>query len=241
MTYSSRFTLSLAASLVLVVSLFVSAAWAQSSPSPCSPVAEAEFGDPVICTGKITTNGKPLVVRLYWDILADTDELHVLRIETAGSESGKARATFDVDSRAPMTMEANGFEFGDFNFDGYTDFRLIEFLPAGPNIAYFNAVFDPSSGRHVAATGLNTLSAPEFEKDGKRVVSGWRGNAVTYGTDTFVWEGPDLVLVERQVSMFDENDNCMTTKFEPKGRVTANALAGDATELLSEVYESPCN
>jgi len=210
--------------------------------SPCSPAAEAEFNEPVICETVLDAKGTPLFVRLHWDILADTDEWHVRRIETARSAAGKSRAVFDVDSRAPMTMEANGFEFGDFNFDGYTDFRLIEFLPAGPNVAYYSAIYDPATGRHVTSDALNMVSAPAFDAETKLVVSEWRGNAATHGSDQFAWDAGVLVLRKRVVSEFDGNGNCMATAYEPKGRVTADALfSGAAPEaLLTKVYEAPC-
>lgn len=209
----------------------------------CSAPEEAEMGEPVICQTRLSAEGKPLVVRLYWDILADTDEWHVFRIETARSETGKAVATLELDSRAPLSMRANGFEFGDFNFDGYQDFRLIEFLPAGPNVAYYNALYDPARGRHVMADALNMVSAPSFDAAEQLVVSEWRGNAVTHGTDSFAWDDGELVLRKRTVSVFDEAGKCMTTAYEPKGRVTAEALltGADSDALLSEVYEAPCS
>ncbi|MEQ8746722.1 hypothetical protein [Pyruvatibacter sp.] len=220
----------------------VGAAMAQVT-SPCSPAETAEFGEPVICKGTLTRGGKALFARLYWDILADTDEFHVVRIETARSANGPAKSVFaDVDSRAPMTMQANGFEFIDVNFDGYTDFRLIEFLPAGPNIAYFNGIYDPATSRHIAATGLNALSAPEFDADAKTVMSTWRGNAATHGRDIYVWDGPALLLQQRVVSTFDDAENCMMTRYEPEGRVTAEMMGNGALEevALTAVYEAPC-
>lgn len=209
----------------------------------CSAPEEAEMGEPVICRTQLSAKGKPLVVRLYWDILADTDEWHVFRIETARSETGKAMATLELDSRAPLSMRANGFEFGDFNFDGYQDFRLIEFLPAGPNVAYYNALYDPRKGRHVTADALNMVSAPSFDAAEKLVISAWRGNAVTHGTDSFAWDDGELLLRKRTVSVFDDAGKCMTTAYEPKGRVTAEALltGADSDALLSEVYEAPCS
>ena len=43
--------------------------------------------------------------------------------------------------------------------------------------------------------------------------------------------------------MFDAAGKCMTTAYEPKGRVTAEALltGADSHALLSEVYEAPCS
>jgi len=243
MTYTSHLRLTLWSALAVSFG-FLAPAHAQGNSSPCTPVAEAEFGDPIVCTGVMKKGGHKLAVRLYWDILADTDELHIVRIETAKTPTGKARSVIaDVDSRAPMTMEANGFEFGDFNFDGYTDFRLIEFLPAGPNIAYFNAIYDPKAHKHVVAADLNALSAPTFNSQTKQVVSEWRGNAVTHGRDVFAWDGADLILRERVVSMFADDSNCMATTYEPVGRVTAGMLgSGDSPEsLLKEVYEAPCS
>lgn len=243
MTNKAPLAAAVLAGLLAGTSIFTSAHAEDTKTSPCMPVAEAEFGEPVICTGIMKKGGHKLAVRLYWDILADTDEWHVTRIETAKTPNGKARTVLeDVDSRAPLGMEANGFEFGDFNFDGYTDFRLIEFLPAGPNVAYFNAIYNPKTHRHVVATQLNMLSAPDFDAAKKQVTSEWRGNAATYGADTYTWDGPDLVLKKRVVSMYDDAQKCMATSFEPVGRVTAEALgSGDEAELLTEVYEEPCN
>ncbi len=243
MTYTFPLRLALW-SAFLAAPGFFTPALAQDTSSPCTPVAEAEFGDPIVCTGVMKKGGHKLAVRLYWDILADTDELHVLRIETAKTPTGKARSVIDnVDSRAPMTMAANGFEFGDFNFDGYTDFRLIEFLPAGPNVAYFNAIYDPQTHKHVVAAELNALSAPTFDSKTKMVVSEWRGNAITHGRDVFAWDGPNLILRERIVSMYDDNSNCMATTYEPVGRVTASMLGSseDQSALLNEIYETPCD
>lgn len=216
---------------------------AEAPGMPCQPVAEVEFGDPVICTGTLEPGGQPLIVRLAWDILADTDELHVTAIETAASPEGPALARFDdIDLRAPLGMNANGFEFADMNFDGYTDFRLIEFLPAGPNAAYFNAVYDPASGRHERARVLDMLSAPSFDAESGTVISAWRSNAATHGEDVFAWQGDELMLRKRTVSEYDAAGGCVMTAYEPRGNVTAEDIlfSEDPLGLLDNVYESPC-
>ncbi len=212
-------------------------------PGPCNPVAEVEAGDPILCEATLTPEGKPLFVRLFWDILADTDELHVMRIETAATAGGTAISSFtNLDSRAWLSMNANGFEFTDMNFDGYADFRLIEFLPAGPNIAYINALYDPAKGKHVSAPSLNVISAPEFDADSKTVISMWRGNAATHGQDVFGWEDGDLMLRQRTISVFDENGNCMLTTYEPIAPISASTLIGidEMDSSIAKISEEPC-
>lgn len=238
--------LTLAAALAALTALPFAAHAQEPAPheGPCMDVATVEMGDPIVCTTLLTEDGEPLFARLTWDILADTDELHVTRIETAAMADDPAIATFsDLDLRAPLSFQANGFEFLDMNFDGYADFRLIEFLPAGPNAVYFNAVYDPETGRHTTAPGLNALSAPVFDAGDKAVTSVWRGSAATHGEDVFQWVDGTLLLVSRTETTYEDGDKCMMTRLVPRGAVRADQMVEVETgEIeLNEVLEAPCD
>lgn len=216
--------------------------------APCVPLEQVEAGDPILCTGTVRKDGDgkdgtPLTVRLYWDILADTDELHVTAIETARTPEGAALSRFEgLDLRAPLEMNANGFEFIDANFDGHADFRLVEFLPAGPNVAYFHAVMDPATGRHRHVPVLGLLAAPEFDAAAKTVISRWRGDAATHGEDVFAWADGALVLVRRAVARYDMTGACTMTHYTPAGTVEAEALifAETPEALLVAGTQAPC-
>ena len=71
------------------------------------------------------------------------------------------------------------------NFDGYGDIRLIEFLPAGPNVPYLNWLFDPATGRFVSSPELDEITSPTFDAATRRIRSEWRDGAASYGTDIY--------------------------------------------------------
>lgn len=235
--------LNLLAIVPVLIGLAATPAAAEDSSGPCSPVAGLEAGEPIICTAIGEAGGQPLSVRLTWDILADTDELHITRVETATFGNAPAIAVFDdLDLRAPLSMGENGFEFVDFTFDGHMDFRLIEFLPAGPNAVYMNFFYDHEAGRHDVADSLNLLTAPEFDLDAETVISTWRSDAATHGRDEFAWDGRSLVLLKRTVTVLDAHGGCMMTAYEPRGKILAEdiAFAENPEDLLTELYEAPC-
>ncbi len=122
-----------------------------------------------------------------------------LEIRRAG-EAEPVQVIDDLEVEAPMGKPSGGIEVVDMNFDGYGDLRVVEFLPAGPNVPYLNWLFDPTSERFVPSPELDEIASPTFDAANRRIRSEWRDGAVTYGTDVYeVVEGrPVLVVKERR-------------------------------------------
>ncbi|NJW55274.1 XAC2610-related protein, partial [Salinimicrobium oceani] len=70
------------------------------------------------------------------------------------------RKTFPVDQL---------FLTEDMNFDGRTDFRLIEFLPAGPNIPYLYWIYNPEQDLFEANSAYTEIIFPDFDNEKKEI------------------------------------------------------------------------
>lgn len=70
----------------------------------------------------------------------------------------------------PMNQSTEGFVLADMDFDGYVDMRLMQFLPAGPNMPYYFWIWDPESGQMVDRNqDFGHLAAPVFDPAAKRI------------------------------------------------------------------------
>ena len=119
-----------------------------------------------------------------------------------------------IDSRALPDMETNGFEMLDMNFDGHLDMRIIEFLPAGPNIPYLHWLWSPESGRFVSAGFLNELGYTEFDEEERLVFAPWRSSAAEMGEDTYVYEAGELKQTGRIMRRYTDDGACTQTSYE---------------------------
>ena len=94
----------------------------------------------------------------------------------------------------------------DMNFDGYNDFRLLEYMPAfAYNANYYDWIFDPSTGQFSRDTLLEQVYGPTFERNSKQVIYSWRepGNFEHYGTDIYEYVSGRITLVESEENIPD--------------------------------------
>lgn len=158
--------------------------------SVCSIQGQTTSGAVVVCRFALGENrGRALMTLTQKDSAAD------VRITVPGRPAGEqqihlAEALLVMPDGAP-----SGIEFGDYNFDGYTDFSVIQFLPAGPNIPSSFALFDREQGRFVLNERLSEMTSPTFDPRTRTVSSAWRGGAAHYGRDVLRWESGKLVRV----------------------------------------------
>ncbi|GEM_PF-5002782 len=69
-------------------------------------------------------------------------------------------------------------EFGDFNFDGYTDFPIEAFRGTTGNDGHFYFLFHPETSTFPFHAGWSNLSQPQFLPKLKRIHAHWNaGNA----------------------------------------------------------------
>lgn len=119
---------------------------------------------------------------------------------------GEPKASQVIDGiAAEAPLERPGaFEVLDMNFDGYGDIRLIEYLPAGPNIPYRNWLFDNRTGKFEPSPELDKISSAVFDAASKKIRSPWRDGAAHYGEDTYQYVNGEPVLIRRDERRYTE-------------------------------------
>ena len=103
------------------------------------------------------------------------------------------------------------FVLQDMNFDGYVDFRVMEFMPAGASIPYVYFLWDRKARRFVRSKVLGDVTLPRFDARRKLVVSTWRSNAAHSGSDYYRWAGARLVKVRRVERKYSDARTCVRT------------------------------
>ena len=86
---------------------------------------------------------------------------------------------------------------GDMNYDGNDDFRIVEFLPAGPNIPYLYYLYDPAIAGFVYSKAYETITSPEFPGNSE-IRSQWRESAGKWGIDTYTVANSTPRLTKRE-------------------------------------------
>jgi hypothetical protein len=98
------------------------------------------------------------------------------------------------------------FIIEDINFDKVNDIRLIQFIPAAPNIPYYYWIFNSKTNRFQRNTSLEEITSPEFDHRNKIITSSWRGGWANYGASTYKYINNKPVLVEEYETKLDENN-----------------------------------
>jgi LysM repeat protein len=86
---------------------------------------------------------------------------------------------------------------GDMNYDGNDDFRIVEFLPAGPNIPYLYYLYDQTTKTFVYNESYRKITSPEFPGNGE-IRSQWRESAAKWGIDTYIITNNTPILTKRE-------------------------------------------
>jgi hypothetical protein len=100
-------------------------------------------------------------------------------------EDSLTKSFNDIHSQLPLGTDLEFVVIEDMNFDGYYDFRLIEFIPAAPNIPYLYFFYDPVEKGFYRDTAFERITSPIFDQEKKQISSSWRGSPVTYGIDFY--------------------------------------------------------
>lgn len=85
----------------------------------------------------------------------------------------------------------------DINYDGHDDFRIVEFLPAGPNIPYIYYLYDPATKIFVYNESYRKVTSPEFPGNAQ-IISKWRESATKWGIDTYTITNNTPILIKRE-------------------------------------------
>jgi len=135
----------------------------------------------------------------------DGDRMHVRAIEIRRTgERELLQLLGPMETETPIDGDSRGLEVVDMNFDGYGDLRLIEFLPASPNVSYLNWLYDPETGLFERSPELDELSAPVFDSSTRSIHSAWRDGAARYGTDDYEIVDGKPQLVRREITEYTD-------------------------------------
>ncbi len=122
--------------------------------------------------------------------------------------------------------EKPGFLVEDMNFDGEEDFRLMQFLPAGPNIPYYYWLYNAKTSRFEPNTQLEEITSPVFDKHSKRIVSEWRNGAATSGKTLYEYRNGIPMAVEERSMDYGQKEGYIL--------YTTKKLAGGKLKTVSK-------
>jgi len=102
------------------------------------------------------------------------------------------------------------FIIEDVNFDGYNDIRLLQFLPAAPNLPYYFWVYNPTKQKFLRQKALEEITSPEFDPEKKLIYSFWRASCCDHGHSTYKYiKGKPTLIEEGEVK--EEDGKVITT------------------------------
>ena len=118
---------------------------------------------------------------------------------------------FPGENTQPCTLPKEQiFILEDMNFDGYNDIRLLQFLPAAPNLPYYCWTYNPKQKKFERQKALEEITSPDFDAKQKRIFSFWRDGCCDHGISTYKYIGGRPVLIE-QGEVKEEGGKVITT------------------------------
>jgi hypothetical protein len=98
------------------------------------------------------------------------------------------------------------FLLDDINFDGLTDFMIVQFIPAAPNIPYYYWTLNKQTQNFQRDTTLEEITSPYFDQKQKLITSFWRANCCDHGISTYAYINGKITLIEVN-EIADDFDN----------------------------------
>jgi LysM repeat protein len=118
---------------------------------------------------------------------AGKTRISLIRVYQRPEEVGQGGLSQDinmpVDTSTPLN-DQNSLIIGDMNYDGFDDFRILQSVPAGPNVPYVYFIFDPTPRKFIYSEAYGKITSPEFPGN-SQIVSKWRESAAKWGIDTY--------------------------------------------------------
>jgi len=111
------------------------------------------------------------------------------------------------------------FIIEDVNFDGVNDIRLLQFLPAAPNLPYYYWTYDSKTQKFVRQKSLEDITSPEFDHKRKLIFSFWRDGCCNHGLSTYKYINGKPILIEESEVKTDDNNNITTIKRLVNGKM----------------------
>lgn len=135
------------------------------------------------------------------------------------------------------------FFIEDVNFDGYNDIRLLQFLPASPNLPYYFWTYNPKTLLFTQDTTLENITSPEFDQQAKTIFSTWRDGCCKHGSDTYQYVNGKVALIKR-TEVFPDTEQEKISNFRPLSDTEIQSLFPEKTKSklnirfhISKAYE----
>jgi len=166
------------------------------------------------------------------DAVEGFQTIHKLVISPLGADSSIEFAGLEANHHDIAGFQSYFVE-EDMNFDGYTDFRLLESPTAGPNTYWYFWIFDPEAGMFYRSLeyGNANLVSPEFLQEEQLIRCFHRDGMGIYGTDYYICEDDVPILVKAEQTEYSETDSIVTTVSELiDGKMTVTDRIVNAAE-----------
>ena len=150
-----------------------------------------------LCTLSVHSDQESFEISLYWvgppDAAPGFRQAHTLTLKS--TENGSVTVFDGLESNYYENSVLQGYLIAeDMNFDGYTDFRLMESPTAGPNTYWYFWLFDPDTGTFYRSGEYeeSSLVSPEFDQDNRTIICFHRDGMGMYGTEYY---GTDSLVI----------------------------------------------
>lgn len=130
--------------------------------------------------------------------------------------NGEEQMLDQFDSILPEGSEPDALYVEDINFDGYSDLRIMKYLPGGANVPYNFWLYNPQLNKFEEAKAFEVVLSPQVDSSAGLLISRQRVNAAEYLTEYYRPEGKDPVLVRREERKFSPDGSSVLKVFEVK-------------------------
>ena len=159
----------------------------------------------------LTENGPLYTFRLLGD--KETGAFSIYGIHVI-APNGEEQMLDQFDSLLPEGSEPDALYVEDINFDGYSDLRIMKYLPGGANVPYNFWVYNPQLSRFEEARAFEVVLSPQVDNSSKLLISRQRVNAAEYLTEYYKPEGKEPKLVRREERTFRPDGSSVLKVFE---------------------------
>jgi hypothetical protein len=105
----------------------------------------------------------------------------------------------------------------DFNFDGYADIRLLQYLPETANIPFFYWLYNPKTKKFERNNALEVIKSPTLDVENEHILSQWTKGDNIQGTDFYRFIGNEIKIVKQETEEFTDSVNYILTIKEVLG------------------------
>lgn len=190
-----------------------------------------------------TLNGTT-VIKVYFDSIYREMELfetRIVLIDTAQNDLFTSKACIRSEDYYYDTFtELNKiFVTGDFNFDGYEDFSILNWVSINRQVSYDFYLFSVRTGKYLFNQQLTDLINPFFDSNTKTIHSCWNIGAYEFGHALFYCGVDSLKLIARETLSYsinpDEEAEIWLEVYENNKLQTKSYLyKGDAFDYLHQ-------